>query len=126
MSVADNKDYNEVYFANLPQDDIAAALHQKVTDYYEETLRIGRMAMWKRIHRYYFALDPQGFHEASMVQRGGAQSELSLLKANPFRNLLQHLHVLVTQQRPAFECRAINTDHESQIQTILGRNILEY
>lgn len=119
-------DNGEIYFANLPQESIGDALHQKVSDFYEEGLRIGRINLWKRIHRYYFALDPQGFHEAAMIQRGGEQSELSLLKANHFRNLLQHLHVLVTQQKPAFECRAVNTDHASQIQTILGRNILEY
>jgi hypothetical protein len=117
---------DKTYFANLPKQDIAKDLYDKVQTYYEEIDRNGRLALWRKAHRYYFALNEAGGHEASGIEQGGEQGELSLLKANHYRNLLTHLHVLVTQNRPAFECRAINTDHESQVQTILGRNILEY
>lgn len=117
---------SNTYFANLPKEQIATALHERVCSFYEEIQRNGRLELWRKVHRYYYALDSFGMHEASGVQKGGEANELSLLKANHFRNLLQHLHVLVTQQRPSFECRAINTDYKSQVQTILGRNILEY
>ena len=117
---------HDQYFASLPKDEITAALNEKITNFYDEVDKNGRLALWRKSHRFYFSLDAQGMHEASDVNRGGDQGELSLLKANHYRNLLQHLHVLVTQNRPAFECRAINTDLKSQIQTILGRNILEY
>lgn len=116
----------QTYFANLPKESIAEELHTKVVNFYDEIHNNGRLSLWSKSHRNYFALDRQGSHEASEIKRGGEQGELSLLKANHYRNLITHLHVLVTQNRPAFECRAINTDHESQIQTILGRNILEY
>jgi hypothetical protein len=115
-----------MYFANLPQDKLAEELHRKVTLYYEEIERNGRLSLWRQSHRYYYAMNPNGFHEASKIRRGGESDQLSILKANHYRNLLQHLHVLVTQQRPAFDCRAVNTDTKSQIQTILGKNILEY
>ena len=115
-----------VYFANEPKAVIAEALNRRVTQYYEEIERNGRLALWRRAHRYYYALNQMGFHEASKIQRGGEASQLSMLKANHYRNLLQHLHVIVTQQRPSFDCRAVNTDTKSQIQTILGKNILEY
>lgn len=117
---------NQTYFANLPREEIAEELHTKVQNFYDEIDNNGRLALWRKCHRAYFALDEAGSHEASQIGQGGEQGELSLLKANHYRNLITHLHVLVTQNRPAFECRAINTDHESQIQTILGRNILEY
>ena len=114
------------YFASLPREDIASELHQRVTNFYEEIERNGRLALWRKAHRYYYALNESGAHEASRIRRGGESDQLSILKANHYRNLLQHLHVLVTQQRPSFDCRAINTDTKSQIQTILGKNILEY
>jgi hypothetical protein len=117
---------HDQYFATLPENEICEALSEKVSNYYDEIDRSGRLGLLRKSHRYYFALDAQGAHEASDVNRGGDQGELSLLKANHYRNLLQHLHVLVTQNRPAFECRAVNTDLKSQIQTILGKNILEY
>ena len=116
----------KTYFANLKDTELVTELFRKVTEYYEEIERIGRLGLWRKIHRHYFSLDKQGYHEASEIQRGGEQGELSMLKASHYRNLLQHLHVLVTQQKPSFECRAINTDFKSQVQTILGRNILEY
>jgi hypothetical protein len=117
---------SSTYFANFERDRIGDELHKRIEDFFEEMQRCGRLGLWQRVHRYYFALDSQGYHQASEIRRGGEQGELSILKANHFRNLLQHLHVLVTQQRPSFECRALNTDYKSQIQTILGRNILEY
>lgn len=114
------------YFATLPREEIASACCDKVTDFYEEIDSRGRLGLWRKCHRFFFALDTHGSHEASGIQRSGAQGELSLLKANHYRNLLMHLHVLVTQNRAAFDCRALNTDYKSQVQTILGRNILEY
>lgn len=114
------------HFTSLPRDEICGDLFTRVTSYYDAIEHNGRMALWRKAHRYYFSLNAQGAHEAREIQRGGAEQELSLLKANHYRNLLTHLHVLVTQTRPAFECRAINTDYESKIQTELGRNILEY
>lgn len=116
----------DVYFANLPADSIVPQLYDRVTEFYEQLERNGRLMLWRRAHRYFFALDEMGRHEASAVYQGGEQGELSILKANHYRNLLQHLHVLVTQNRPTFDCRALNTDYASQVQTILGRNILEY
>jgi len=119
------QDQNQ-YFANLPAPDVINALYDKVVAFYEQVDRNGRLRLWRKAHRYFFALDSGGNHEASAIASGGEQGELSLLKANHYRNLLQHLHVLTTQNRPTFECRAVNTDHASQVQTILGRNILDY
>lgn len=114
------------YFANVAQEDIAPELYKRVTDFYDEVDRNGRLELWRKAHRYYFALGLYGRHEGQEIHRTGEEGHLSVLKANHYRNLLQHLHVLVTQQRPSFDCRAINSDYKSQIQTILGRNVLEY
>lgn len=117
---------DNVYFANLPPDELGQALITRVQDYYDAIDRNGRLNLWKKCHRAYYGLDSWGKHDSSALSRDGEQGELHRMRANHFRNLLQHLHVLVTQQRPSFECRALNTDYKSQTQTILGSNILEY
>lgn len=117
---------SNVYFANEPKEAVAGKLYDRLTQFYDEIERNGRLGIWRKAHRYYYALNANGFHEASQIQRGGDAAQLSMLKANHYRNLLQHLHVLITQQRPSFDCRAVNTDIKSQIQTILSKNILEY
>jgi hypothetical protein len=116
----------QTYFANLGPEEIGADLQRKVTEYTEEIERNGRLGLWRKCHKYYYALGPGGQHEAMQIRTGGSNGEYRLLKANHYRNLLQHLHVLVTQQRPVWDCRTVNKDVKSQIQTIIGRNILEY
>ena len=117
---------SDKYFANLEPDKIGDSLYEKVMNFYEEIERNGRLELWRKVHRAYYATNTAGFHQASKIERSGEQGELSTMHANHFRNLLQHLHVFVTQQKPAFQCRTINTDVKSQMQTILGRNILEF
>jgi hypothetical protein len=117
---------SDKYFANLEPDKIGEALYEKVTNFYDEVERNGRLELWRKVHRAYYATNTAGYHQASKIERAGEQGELSTMHANHFRNLLQHLHVFVTQQKPTFQCRTINTDVKSQMQTILGRNILEY
>jgi len=117
---------DNVYFANLPDDEIAERLYAKVEDYYDILEANGRMKLWRKSHRAYYGMDESGQHKASKIGRSGEQNELFKLTVNHYRNLLQHLHVIVTQQKPVYDCRAINTDYKSQTQTILGVNILEY
>ena len=117
---------NDIYFAMQTGEELAAAVYTKVEQYNEAIVNNGRFDLWRKAYRAYNALSEQDVHQASRIRKGGEQNELHLLKANHYRNLISHLHVLVTQQRPSFECRAINTDYKSQLQAILGVNILEY
>lgn len=117
---------NKTYFAMLPREQIAAELYKKIGDYYEHITRNGRLDLWRKVYRAAFSLDDSNRHEASQINTAGTQGELSTLKANHYRNLITHLHVLVTQQKTAYECRATNTDVKSQLQTILGSQVLEY
>lgn len=60
------------------------------------------------------------------VSFGGESGELVNLAVNHYRNLARHIHVMVTGTRPAFQCRAINTDRKSLIQAKLGNGLLDY
>ena len=56
----------------------------------------------------------------------GEQGELVTLPVNHFRNIAQHMLVMVTTNRPVMEARAINTDYKSMAQTYLANGILDY
>jgi hypothetical protein len=49
-----------------------------------------------------------------------------LLKVNHVRNLSQHVSMMITSQRPSFECKAVNSDHASMTQAQLAQGILDY
>ena len=50
---------------------------------------------------------------------------LKAIHVNHYANLIRHIHVMVTSQRPAWEPRAINSDLESQATTLLASALLD-
>src|ERR1700688_4681212 len=118
---------NDVYFATLPSEDIAAELDKRVETWYDNLGMSGIFRKMKKSYCAYYGYNSTGSgHTSSEIIKSGQQGELSLLKANHFRNLLQHLLVMTTAQRPALDARAINTDYRSLAQTILANGILDY
>lgn len=115
------------YFATLPKDEIVAELDKKVDLWYENIGLSGIFRKMKKSYAAYYGYNSTGAgHTSSEVIKSGEQGELSLIKANHFRNLLQHLLVMTTSSRPAMDARAINTDYRSLAQTILANGILDY
>jgi hypothetical protein len=117
---------DDIYFALKNGEELATDLYAKVEEFYAEIENNGRASLWRKVYRAYYALNEFDTHQASEIKHSGEQGEFSKLKANHFRNLITHLLIFVTQQRPSFQCRATNTDYKSQIQTILGSNIIDY
>jgi hypothetical protein len=111
-----------VYWASAPNAEIVAKLAEKVRGYYDHLRASGRLALWSKVHRQYYA----GHYEGGQLHAAGENKELVRVNVNDFRNLGQHLLVMTTGQRPAFEPRAVNSDHKSQTQTILASGILDY
>lgn len=95
---------------------------QKITNYYDYVVASRlNLILWKCYDFYYTA----GVSTAS-VNRTGDHSEFSKIMVSDFRNLLQHQLLLATNNRPAWDCRAINNDYKSKTQTILGNALLDY
>lgn len=116
-------DYRTNYWAAEPAEEVCKAIIGRAIDPYYQWLReTGRLAFWKRIHRQRFS----GLFEAGMLGADGEQDELVSVNVNDFANLVQHTISMTTSTRPAFEPRATNTDHRSQVQTILAQGILDY
>lgn len=118
------------YFATLEGDEYIDSLHMKISSYYEDMQAIALSDLIKRSYRAYYGgslhegLSP--IFEGSKLTRQGQQGEITALKVNHFRNLIKHTKQLTTSQKPAFSCRANNSDYKSQAQTILGNGLVDY
>lgn len=110
------------YWASVPSDEIADNILDKVDKYYEFLSLTGRLDLYRRSWNYYYPSSRTG----GMLNPTGQQGELTSISVNHYRNLLTHLETLTTQQRPAFEPRATNSDVKSQSQVILATGLLDY
>ena len=77
--------------------------------------------LWKCYNYYYTA----GITAGSIL-RTGDHLEYSKIMVSDFRNLIQHSLLLVTNNRPAWDCKAINNDFKSKTQCIAGNALLDY
>ena len=109
-------------FATLVGAEFSAASLEKIKLFYDTLASTGRLALYKRLHVYYY----HGFYRGGVLQYTGDQNEYTTGHVNHFRNILQHVLNMTTSQRPSFEPKATNTDYKSMSQTIVATNVLEY
>jgi hypothetical protein len=117
---------SEQYFAAKKADDCARTLLAKGESFFS-ALRANAyldkmMRMWRAYHGAWST--DVGYGHA--VQFTGEQGELVQLNVNHFRNIAQHMHTMITANRPIMEARAINTDYKSLAQTYVANGILDY
>lgn len=123
---------NKTYFASEPIDRIGDCLAGKVSDYYSYLTSSALVDLWRRgFYSYYglqedTALSGFGIFAIGKIRQTGQNGEVASIKVNHLRNLVTHLLVLTTQQRPQLKCRAINSDSESLSQAYLGDGIIDY
>lgn len=105
----------------------------KIKAYYDDMAAIGLRDLLEKSYRAYYGAQASGssllgapLFASSKLGMGGRKGEKTKYKANHFRNILQHLHQLVTQQKKDLRTRAANSDAKSQIQTILGDGCIDY
>lgn len=114
------------YFANKEAKQTASILLQRATSFYNvltANAYIDKLRkMWRAYHGAY-ANDVGYGHSVSYT---GEQGEMVVLPVNHFRNLAQHMYVMVTANRPTMDARAINTDYKSLAQAYLANGILDY
>lgn len=110
------------YFANKPMKDVAGDLMKKVDSHVAFMESSGRGYLLNRSYRYYY----RGIEKMGSLQKAGEQEEYLIGHFNHYRNILQHLVNMTTNERPAMEPRASNTDAKSQGQCIIARGALDY
>lgn len=125
LEIEDNDielDQRYVYWANKPADEIANEILDKKDNYFEFLMVSGRRDLYQKSRDAYYAPRLVG----AQLNAAGEQGELTTFNINHQRNLLMHLENMTTQQRPAFEPIATNSDTSSQSQVILAAGLLDY
>lgn len=114
------------YFATKKPEEVAGSLMDKAASFFN-VLRtnayLSKLAnMWRAYYGAY-NLDVGMGHQVNFT---GEQGELVVLPVNHFRNIAQHIYVMITANRPIMEARALNTDYKSLSQAYLANGILDY
>jgi len=117
----------DVYFAAQDPEKLASACMAKAQSFYntlDANFYLDKLAkMWQFYHGQF----QDNYNGAShQIGFSGEQGELTVLSVNHFRNIAQHMLVMITSNRPAMEARSVNTDYKSLAQTYLANGILDY
>lgn len=119
--MANGNSENE-YFALKEVDELAGEVLDRVDAYDEHIMTSGKSQLWSKSFEMFY----RGGIRLGDIHKGGEHSEYELLDVNHYKSLLTNLHTMTTNQRPALDPRAINTDIESTAQTKLARGLLDY
>jgi hypothetical protein len=120
------------YWAACASEEIAQELQAKVDEYHAYIVSSNLAELWRKSYRAYYGMRQStgtsgwGVFEAGQIIASGDQGEIARVKVNHYANLITHQLVMTTGQRPALECRAINSDADSLIAASLGDGIVEY
>ncbi len=114
------------YFAAKEPKDTASSLLMKARSFYNTLEANAYLEKLTRMYRAYHGHYNQDLGYGHSVTFTGEQGELTTLPVNHFRNIAQHIYVMITANRPIMEARAINTDYKSLAQTHLANGILDY
>ena len=120
------------YFAACGTEDIARELQAKVDKYYSFVVSSNLVELWRRSYRAYYGMRQStgasgwGVFDVGQLVPSGDQGEIVRVKVNHHANLITHQLVMTTGQRPALECRAINSDASSLVSASLGDGVVEY
>ena len=110
------------YFATLPEDRLIPALVGKFDQYQKYIDATGRLTLWRRVYYAYYKAD----YDQGALLRAGLNGEYVSMPLNQFKNLVDHLHNLITSQKFSYIPKAVNTDYKSQSASILTKGLLEY
>lgn len=107
----------EPYFALLPREDIGRRIISRVQQYYANTRVTEILAKQRVAYRYYYDL---GLNWAgwgtpgttNMMQRGGDEGELALIRINHFRNLVRNQVAMISNAKFDRRPRAASDDYE--------------
>lgn len=118
---------DQIYFAAKPANDCAGVLLDRSLSFFNVMRSNAYLEklqnMWRAYHGAYTDNYTGNGHRVSF---SGEQGELVQIPINHFRNLAQHIYVMITSNRPVMETRSVNTDYKSYAQTILANGILDY
>ena len=123
---------DRTYWAAAAPEDIGDELSKKCDEYYAFLTSSSLVDLFRKSFYAFYGLFPEtavqgmGLFAIGSLIAGGSEGEIVRMKVNHYRNLILHQLSLTTSQRPALECRALNSDSASLAQAYLGDGILDY
>jgi hypothetical protein len=110
------------YFARMQGDKLGPALMEKVTGYYEYLRTTGKLQLYQHVNNLFY----RGEHRGGKLKEIGKQNEFLSASVNHFQNICLNIINRTTEQKPAYQPRAANTDHKSLAQCIMAEGILDH
>lgn len=105
------------YWASVPREQIGEQIKNKWDAYRRWLSSSGYLEKMRTQYALYYGLNLNG------LQKDGS---LTRVHINMFRNAIDHVAILVNQNKLNYEFGAINTDTESLDQVRLGRDYMKY
>lgn len=109
---------NDIYWANKPTDELVNELESRIESFDKHLQDSGVMNELRDSY--------QTFYGDSKVREVGAQGELVKLRVNHYASLVRSLVSMVSQNKPAWQPIASNSDSSSQSSAILASSLLDY
>ncbi len=119
-------DKDQKYFGQKEPKELAGDLLYRAKSFYNFLNQNDYLVKIADNWRFYYGLFRDSLYLGHKISYTGEQGELVSLPVNEFRNIAQHIHVMITANRPVMEARAINTDYKSLAQAYLANGILDY
>jgi len=116
----------EIYFAAKKPEDVASNLLEKSASFFNLLRANAYLEKLQRMWRAYHGAYDNDLGFGHRINFTGEQGEYTQLAVNHFRNIAQHIYVMITSNRPTMEARAINTDYKSLAQTHIANGVLDY
>ena len=113
---------SEKYFACKSAEDCVHDLIDKQEQFVKYITSTGRLYYWRSA----FQQLNNGLFIMGGISRYGVEGELLNVPVNVFRNDLDYVVSMTTQERVEWEPAAINTDFESAAQCTFAKGLLEY
>ncbi len=126
MEVTDSNQAKQLdsdqYFATQTVEKLLPLLKDKFDQYQKYIAATGRLTIWRKVYYQYYKAD----YDQGALLRAGLNGEYVSMPLNQFKNLVDHLHNLITSQKFSYIPKAVNTDFKSQSASILTKGLLEY
>lgn len=122
----DQKQQDDVYFAQKKAEDCAGILLSKGDSFFNLLRANAYLEKMSRMWRAYHGAYSNDLGYGHRVEFSGEQGELTMLPVNHFANIAQHIFTMITANRPMMEARAVNTDYKSLAQTYVANGVLDY
>lgn len=108
------------YFWCQDTGECVKTLVTRANDYYSYVNATGKMALWRLCFEQY----NRGYITLGSISRGGVEGELLNLPINEFRNIVDHVVGITTENKLAFEPQPVNNDYSTAAQVTLAKGIL--